>query len=409
MNDKAGPFHYVICVGSFFSIEDDESEDPNLVYIAKEFKDSVPMPIYVLGPCHESQRRYYKPLFKEDLRGTPTFEEGFDIACNVSYVGRKGVLSTVDELKIAYLSGLECKPDQARTDYTFNATDIEELTELCATSRIDVLMTTAFPNNVNEFSYGGKSDYYRGLCEKGSKLVSKLARCVLPRYHFVPSEEEFFEREPYRNHQTAQEQPKLVTRFLSVAAVAKPKQKWLYAFNIVPARWLTRDEVNAQPDDATENPYLKLSYETKPKISQPEINSNGQFFYQQAPQSSNGRYRNQSRNPMNPMNDRYDHRSQSRYPMNDSRNPSRSSMNDSYESSNSSNGPYKRSAPSGEAAEDDKRPKLGENSCWFCLSSAKVEKHLIISIGDRAYLGEWLVDLLVSLVIGPLPIELLLF
>lgn len=378
MNDKAGPFHYVLCVGNFFSIEDEESEDPNLVYIAKEFKDSVPMPIYVLGPCHASQRRYYKPLFKEDLRGPPTFEEGFDIALNVNYVGKKGVLATVDELKIAYLSGLENASNQKPTDYTFNANDIEELTEVCRSSRIDVLMTSSFPNNVNEFSFGGKTDYYRGLCTGGSMLIAKLARSVLPRYHFVPSEDEFFEREPYRNHEVAQEQPKLVTRFVSIAAVEKAKEKWLYAFNIVPARWLTREEVNVQPIDATENPYSTLDFSTKPKLSQqPDISSNGQFFFQQAPQSSNGRS-NQNRN-------------QYRNPMNDNRNQPRNSMNDSFESTSSSNEPYKRPTPPDESIEDDKRPKLGENSCWFCLSSKHVEKHLIVSIGERAYLGELLI------------------
>ena len=66
-------------MGNFFSIEDEDSEDPNLVYIAKEYKDRVPIPIYVLGPCFESQRRFYKPLFKDNLLGVPPFEEGFDV------------------------------------------------------------------------------------------------------------------------------------------------------------------------------------------------------------------------------------------------------------------------------------------------------------------------------------------
>lgn len=136
------------------------------------------MPIYVLGPCFESQRRFYKPLFDQDLRGVPSFESGFDIALNVNYLGKKGVLTTTDDFKIAYLSGYQSFKS---TDYTFNEADIEILIETCSISRIDILMTTSYPLNVDSHSFTVKTDYLKHLCQTGSILVSKLAKSVLPR------------------------------------------------------------------------------------------------------------------------------------------------------------------------------------------------------------------------------------
>ena len=34
-----------------------------------------------------------------------------------------------------------------------------------------------------------------------------------------------------------------------------------------------------------------------------------------------------------------------------------------------------------------RQPREPQGPCWFCLSSAEVEKHLVVSIGDHAYLA----------------------
>ena len=34
-----------------------------------------------------------------------------------------------------------------------------------------------------------------------------------------------------------------------------------------------------------------------------------------------------------------------------------------------------------------KKPRQPMGPCWFCLSGAEVEKHLIVSIGDHSYLA----------------------
>lgn len=47
------------------------------------------------------------------------------------------------------------------------------------------------------------------------------------------------------------------------------------------------------------------------------------------------------------------------------------------------------------SVDDDKKKKRGkkpriefdQNKCWFCLASPSVEKHLIIAVGNHAYLA----------------------
>lgn len=87
----------VLCVGSFFSTGDEDSEDPNLKYIAKEFRNDVKAPIYILGPITESQMKYYKPLFVDNLVAHPSFEAGYEIATNVIYLG---IFLKIIDLKI---------------------------------------------------------------------------------------------------------------------------------------------------------------------------------------------------------------------------------------------------------------------------------------------------------------------
>ena len=55
-----------------------------------------------------------------------------------------------------------------------------------------------------------------------------------------------------------------MTRFIGLAEVGNPeKQKWIYAFNIVPMDGMEKSELVAQPPNVTEMPFkeshLKIS------------------------------------------------------------------------------------------------------------------------------------------------------
>ena len=55
--------------------------------------------------------------------------------------------------------------------------------------------------------------------EAGSKLISKVALQLRPRYHFSGVCGIHYERQPYRNHRVAQEPARHVTRFIGLGKV----------------------------------------------------------------------------------------------------------------------------------------------------------------------------------------------
>lgn len=57
-----------------------------------------------------------------------------------------------------------------------------------------------------------------------------------------------------------------VTRFIGVASVGNAdKQRWLYAFNIIPMTHCDEGEITKQPPDVTECPYSQENIAKQPK------------------------------------------------------------------------------------------------------------------------------------------------
>lgn len=140
-------------------------------------------------------------------------------------------------------------------------------------------------------------------------------------------------------------------RFVSLAPINnKVKAKWIYAFNIVPGCKMDSKELTKQPEDTTENPYCDLRVDA---VKQEKPDNNGQFFFnmsQAQPSDNNQRNRRQ---------DKHRHHNQ----------------------------PDQEHNQSEQLPKKPKREKLDPIDCWFCLSSPKVEKHLLVSIGEQAYLA----------------------
>jgi hypothetical protein len=62
-----------------------------------------------------------------------------------------------------------------------------------------------------------------------------------------------------RNHRVLQEAAQQTTRFIGLASVNNvEKEKWIYAFNFVPLKLLSRAELIEQPPNASEFPYMEL-------------------------------------------------------------------------------------------------------------------------------------------------------
>ncbi|PAV79700.1 hypothetical protein WR25_19083 isoform C [Diploscapter pachys] len=322
VNAKNGPFDMLLCVGEFFGPSDEENQ--------KVVSGEIEMPIatYILGSCCPSTSKYYP-------------EESIEFTSNLTYLGRKGILNTATGLQIAYLSGIE---GQTANEFQFNWDDVQELLLPVKTQSgflgVDILLTSMWPAEVSKHAHNTPS---REI--EGSTLLSRLAAAIKPRYHFAGMGIHY-ERQPYRNHRTLLEPPQHTTRFIGLAPVNnQEKQKWLYAFNLQPMRKMTRNELTAQPPNASEFPYMELLQELAKKEVELE------------------REKRDKEGARNGASYRFD-------------------MSEEVED------PVDRGGRKRKRYDDGPRPeKKPAGPCWFCLSNVDAEKHLVVSVGDSCYVA----------------------
>ncbi|KAM4678449.1 CWF19-like protein 1 isoform 2-T2 [Discoglossus pictus] len=288
-----------------------------------------PIQTYVLGANNQETVKYFQDV------------DGCELAPNITYLGRKGLLSGASGLQIAYVSGIESSSEPAPA-YCFSAKDIMSLKlSLISNSKfrgVDILMTSPWPKDV--WNYGNSpADAVSKKC--GSALIANLALTLKPRYHFSALEGENYERLPYRNHLVLQESAQHVSRFIALASVGNPnKKKYIYAFSIVPMNSMESAELVKQPQDVSENPYRKSGKEPQKKSKEvhheEEDEPAQQFFFDLNKQ------------------------------------------------------PGKKRQFDGKGGSQGKQPRKHPQPtgpCWFCLASPEVEKHLVVSIGTHCYVA----------------------
>jgi len=333
VNKKAGPFDMAFAVGSFFNNQPpngvDHGESLDLWKSLKAGKVQLPFPLYILGPTHQSQVELFPDL------------NGCELAENIVYLGRGGCLKTNEGLTVAYLSGSSLK---ASTDPSLKIDPIKQVKTLeartgCESSEfkgVDVLITTDWPCGVTNGAAQPPEGFLNKDDDSARTLIARMAVKLRPRYHLAGVRDTFYERLPYRNHRVMQEPARHTTRFIGLAEVGNlEKKKWLYAFNIVPMAALPSTELTAQPPNATEMPFKAKDIEvSEGGMNKPQINT---FFYSDKP------------------------------PEDDEKKGKK----------------RKHDAEGG----GNKKPFTPSGSCWFCLSSAEVEKHLVVSIGNHSYLA----------------------
>ncbi|CAD5224474.1 unnamed protein product [Bursaphelenchus okinawaensis] len=323
INKKNGPFDLVFCVGEFFGPNEEENQD------VVDGKIEFPIALYILGPNCPSTARFYP-------------ETGVEFSPNLTFLGRRGILHAASGLTIGYLSGIE---GNTSNPFQFIEDDVDDLLLPIRTQSgflgIDVLVTSVWPHDVAKHSINqpGKENI-------GSKQVSRLAAALKPRYHFAGMGSHY-ERSPYRNHRVLVEAAQHTTRFIGLAAVGNPdKEKWIYAFNVKPMRFLSRTELTAQPPNTTEFPYMDVLTEYIQLQREKEVKNNAsQFFFDTAHYSDEEEQQEQDQRGWRRRGD------------------------------NDSGPPQKR------------KQNITQENCWFCLLNEKAEKHLIVSIGTTAYMA----------------------
>ncbi|RMX57648.1 hypothetical protein pdam_00015893 [Pocillopora damicornis] len=127
---------------------------------------------------------------------------------------------------------------------------------------------------------------------------------------------------------------------------------YMYAFNIVPLVSMDKNELVKQPPDVTECPYNRLSGSNVNTADQntnlqSQASATGQNFFFDMSNTGKSQGPGQKR--------RRDHGG---------------------EEGGSNKQPRQRKGP----------PPL-KGSCWFCLGSPEVEKHLVVSVGDASYVA----------------------
>ncbi|CAO3622360.1 unnamed protein product [Mucor hiemalis] len=297
----------------------------------------------------------------------------------------QGVLTTSEGLKIAFVSGDQPNEESEFAAVTYSKADIQKL---CLTKLpvalppgVDFLLSHEWPEDVNQLS----SIPVTVDQSKSSVYISELAAALKPRYHFASYQNTFYEREPYRNIVSGfgaqEERPAAhATRFIGLGHVLnKEKQRWFYAFNLVPMSKASAEALEVLPENTTDCPFVTLFSGNKRKHDNVDDN-NGSFFWGEDAKRAkitetprNGYICKRCNVPGHYIKDCPENAAEvpsEGYVCNICKNP----------------GHFIRNCP--ERSQQPRQPR-GEqpklDSCWFCLSNPKVEKHLIVSIGSEMY------------------------
>ncbi|XP_063540410.1 CWF19-like protein 1 [Cydia strobilella] len=316
---KSGPFDVLLCVGNFFGEDNSQLDAYKMGY------RKVPVTTYVFGPNNSDHCQYY-------------CEEGSEIVPNVVYMGIRGIFTTSQDIKIAYLSGLsrrELGKDMPMC--TFEPSDCSAVRDACFRGQseyrgVDILITTLWPVGIQQ----DENQKIEVEQERTSDLIAWLTMHIKPRYHLVPSTNKYFERQPYRNLSVHQDYRESATRFIALAAVGnKDKEKWIYACSLQSISKMRMTDLLQATTDETACPFDPELLKQHQPGKVVKFTGNGQFFYD-----------------MDARDD--DH-----------------------------GGKRKRKGDH----QERKRKEFDQDQCWFCLASPTVEKHLVICVGEHCYLA----------------------
>ncbi|KAG0171603.1 hypothetical protein DFQ29_008756 [Apophysomyces sp. BC1021] len=399
IHEKHGPFDALLCTGDFFGKDSSESEINDLV----NGKIDVPLTTYFIighNPIPEAIQKHIESTDGE-------------VCSNLYYLGKQGVLTTAQGLKIAFISGVY---DQATsTPNTYQDTDITKLKStrfpITAPPGVDILLSHEWPQAIHE----GSALTPTGSLSTLSKPVAELSTALKPRYHFASSESVFYEREPYTNMMdggSKDERPaEHVSRFIGLGDVLNgEKQRWFYAFLLEPISKIALDKLQARPSNTTECPFRELLVGSGQKRQHNTSEDGGSFFWGDNRESKrSAKTLGDSSLPENYVckicNTPGHHIKEC--PQAGARRERTGRAPPAGYVCRICNEPghYLNDCPEKEVRDKEREAKRGMDceyyqigfsdawliylrevgGCWFCLSNPKVAKHLIVSIGTGMY------------------------
>ncbi|CAO3567360.1 unnamed protein product [Mortierella alpina] len=256
INAKHGPLDILLCTGNFFAKETPIDTIDDIL----ENKLDFPITTY----------------FIHGDNGVPgiiertALRKNGEVCNNLFYLGTHGVMTTAQAVKIASLSGTYdsaiYEADQEEEDF-----DKSLLLGRYTKSDVDALVSAVKPVSIMDTAKSGvdiflSHEWPAGIAKDGSTPpapanlsastfsmpLAKATASLQPRYHFAANAGQFWERAPYRNTNGAEH----ATRFIGLGEVDnKNKQRWFYAFNLVPLAAVADDVLKASiTANATDSP-----------------------------------------------------------------------------------------------------------------------------------------------------------
>mmetsp|Transcript_25623 Transcript_25623/g.48535 ORF Transcript_25623/g.48535 Transcript_25623/m.48535 type:complete len:637 (-) Transcript_25623:202-2112(-) len=274
VNQKAGPFNCIFCVGTFFGADGNGDLQDYL-----DGKLKVPLPTYFLDG---------RPLGREALQGV-----GVDgVVCpNLTFLSPSGI-QELHGLKVAYLAGrydeLSYKDSSTLADGSaveageYRPSHTQQLikdNQMGTPTPVDLFITNEWGKGVLAGAASPPAEVPAENCS--SPVVRDLALELQPRYHVVGTAGAFYQREPYKNQRGH------VTRFIALGAVGNSKkEKWLHALGLQPAAQMNAPQLFAVPPGSTICPYtMELPGPPKRTPANMADEGEGQYWRWQDPKA----------------------------------------------------------------------------------------------------------------------------
>jgi Protein similar to CwfJ C-terminus 1/Protein similar to CwfJ C-terminus 2 len=241
-------FSFAIILGNLFAHPDHDAKYTETIANLLSGQIKVPLPTYFSLGKHPLPEAVIEKLEKD----------AGEVCENLYFLGKKTTLTTSEGVKIVALGGqLDTSITGSSDKYTpFHSQD--DAKALRGANSADLLITTDWPTDVRR---GSKVE-----CKDTTALedpsISELCTILKPKYHFSPSVNAFYEREPFFFDKTEDTGLRPITRFLSLAGFGNAqKAKWLYAFSITP----NEPPPMALPAGATASPFKPVRSQKRPR------------------------------------------------------------------------------------------------------------------------------------------------
>ncbi|KAG8217677.1 CwfJ C-terminus 1-domain-containing protein-like protein, partial [Butyriboletus roseoflavus] len=372
---KHGKFDCVLCLGDFFGPLQEQhnaaSDSQNQIV---ELLNGTLQGITHTSLCYimQGQNPLPESVIEQYAR------TGGQLCKDVFLLNKSGVVSTAHGLRIACLGGIynsgiydssDGPPGFASPFYTTHTVErllsntmnkslktgagydygsLAAIRDAASTSQlIDIFITNDWPASITSHSSLPLAPPEHE--HPGSPPLDEVIRKIKPRYHLAARAEpspKFWEREPF----TWDDESGRVSRFVSLGAFGGEgqigqKQRWFYAFSIVPSATTTQ-----RPSNITKNPFAAAASRLPKRVHETTEGEN--FIF--------GNIHHPIKRPR---------------PETPGGQTSKPAIGYKCKRCQSTEG-GKRRLPK----------EIGPEECWFCLSNPKLAKHLIVSIGTECYL-----------------------